>query len=552
MSNTPTRSEIESALSGSNAPTHRGRHQKTHDEGTIYNEERSKTVIGGDITGVAKRHSHKRFNLINWIAAGVVLLVSIVFFWPQAENINKPKGVDAVIEKDNAPQIKQSFAKEGDLQRAQSYRLADEKEQKIDALIEQAEELIQANKRVSPYDQSALAKYRQILQIDTSNRKARAGLNNLIDHFYQQGTNALEAGDFAQVEKILPQLGAISKQSTAYLELTGALQKQKTLAKTNALLKSAEQAFANNNHILPARNNALYFYQQIIDYDPKNKKALQGIEKTANHYVELANKAILTGDYDLATGYLSTVGVISPEHESIEILKEMISYGQEVSSSQNQSKPEREIKFEEENTTPTAKQEIAPTSTETAKQPNVTTPANSTKTPARESNEQELFDRQYLTNGLTAYYQGDYEKARALLQPLADKGISRAQLRIGYMHYFGRGFEQNKDEADRIIRAALPAVKKFAEEGRPWAQSDIASLYEDGLVLPKDTSEAVYWYRRAAEQGYPGAQTNLGIMYANGRGVSRSRKTAIEWFQLAAKQGDELARRNLQSLGVEF
>lgn len=551
MSKTPTRSEIESALAGSSASNDQGRRQKlpkSSDEGTLYNEKRNQTIIGGDMTGIAKGRHRQRFNLVNWIAAAVAVLVGIVFFWPTSENTNKPPIDNAVAAQDNTPKIKQSFTKEGDLQRAQNYRLEEEKDQKINLLLEQANEFIQAGQRVNPLRQSALAKYRQILQFDTTNRKARAGLDNLIDYYYQQGTNALVNNNFTQVEQAISDLGLISKQSTAYQELTEALQEQQAIAKTNALIKSAEQASANGNYILPAKNNALYFYQEVLEYDPDNQKAQLGIEKTANHYIELANKAILTGDYGQATGYLSTVSVISPDHESISIIKEMINYGQQLSNTENRSKPDRKIKLKEQITTKSAVQKTPPSPVNSG----ANSVISSSKTPARESSEQELFDRQYLTNGLAAYYQSDYEKARSLLQPLADKGISRAQLRIGYMHYFGRGFQQDKDEADRIIRAALPAVKKFAEEGRPWAQSDIASLYEDGLVLPRDTSEAVYWYRRAAEQGYPGAQTNLGIMYANGRGVSRSRKTAIEWFQLAAKQGDELARRNLESLGVEF
>ena len=151
---------------------------------------------------------------------------------------------------------------------------------------------------------------------------------------------------------------------------------------------------------------------------------------------------------------------------------------------------------------------------------------------------------------MDAYYKGDYETAAALLQPLADKGVARAQFRLAYMHFLGRGFSADRQEADRRIRAALPAIRKFAEEGRAWAQSDLGSLYEDGLVLARDYNEAVRWYRLAAEQGYPGAQTNLGMMYARGRGVTSSRRTAIEWFQRAAKQGDSVAKHNLEALGV--
>ena len=93
-----------------------------------------------------------------------------------------------------------------------------------------------------------------------------------------------------------------------------------------------------------------------------------------------------------------------------------------------------------------------------------------------------------------------------------------------------------------------PAIQAFAAEGRAWAQSDLGSLYEDGLVLPRDYKEAFFWYRASAEQGYAGAQTNLGILYARGLGVSSSRRTAIEWFEKAAAQGDAAAVRNLESL----
>ena len=71
------------------------------------------------------------------------------------------------------------------------------------------------------------------------------------------------------------------------------------------------------------------------------------------------------------------------------------------------------------------------------------------------------------------------------------------------MYYLGRGYHRDRREADRVIRAALPAIQIFSEQGRAWAQSDLGSLYEDGLVLPRDYAEAVYWYRSAAEQGYP-------------------------------------------------
>ena len=241
------------------------------------------------------------------------------------------------------------------------------------------------------------------------------------------------------------------------------------------------------------------------------------------------------------------MSVIDPKNPSIKLIRDSITNAKPIAESRTQpqswqtasnSQPEADSNSPTLNQNETTSERIDPKL------------ISDVKTPRQQASEQEAIDIQYLNRGLEAYYKGDYDTAIRLLQPLADKGISRAQFRIAYMHYLGRGFRRDRKEADRIIRAALPAIQKFANDGRSWAQSDLGSLYEDGLVLPRDFSDAVFWYRNAAEKGYPGAQTNLGIMYARGRGVTQSRKTAIEWFQRAAKQGDIAAIRNLQSMGV--
>jgi uncharacterized protein len=51
--------------------------------------------------------------------------------------------------------------------------------------------------------------------------------------------------------------------------------------------------------------------------------------------------------------------------------------------------------------------------------------------------------------------------------------------------------------------------------------------------------EAATWYRRAADQGEPWAQTNLGVKYARGQGVPQDYVTAYMWFDLSAAQGDK-------------
>ena len=56
------------------------------------------------------------------------------------------------------------------------------------------------------------------------------------------------------------------------------------------------------------------------------------------------------------------------------------------------------------------------------------------------------------------------------------------------------------------------------------------------MGVPKDTQEAVQWYRKAAAQGYEVAQTSLGGMYEKGTGVSRDFVQAYMWYSLAASR----------------
>ncbi|GHA02394.1 hypothetical protein GCM10008090_09650 [Arenicella chitinivorans] len=541
---------------------------------------RRQQVIGGDLTGVAGSQRSGLFNrfadigLSYWIAGGMVAVILLAFFWPKAtdstrevtqaeammrdqlvSSIEPIPGAEATVLPDEP-----NFTRESDLNRAEEFRRQEEQQRQISALIAKAEEHIANNRLTVPKTSNAVQSYLAALAIDPTNNAAKSGLDDLKDRFLTSGFNALEQDNEAPARQALQQLAAIDKDAEQYADLAQAIEDWRADKKVQTFLSKANAAFKKDNLILPAQANALYFFREALAVDANNKAAQAGIQDIADSFIAKANEAVIEGKYQAAAAHLATVSVIDPTHSSIALIEAMITNAIPLNAASNETTQIAGIPAE------TANQ-----STESAQSSNDTDASNPVsnadpvdldspfqapdrpsieRTPALQASEQADFDRQYLKQGLDAYYKGDYETAAALLQPLADKGVARAQFRLAYMHFLGRGFSANRQEADRRIRAALPAIRKFAEEGRAWAQSDLGSLYEDGLVLARDYSEAVRWYRLAAEQGYPGAQTNLGMMYARGRGVTNSRRTAIEWFQRAAKQGDSVAKHNLEALGV--
>ncbi len=571
MSSTPSRSEIETALSGRTKRQANKPRRSAQPNFDLDAPPRRQQVIGGDLTGVTnrpKRGLFSRYSNVSfsyWIAGAIVLLILLAFFWPKGgESTREVVEAEAKIRNEldssiepielDTPISDQNFTRESDIERANDYREQDTQEQQIQELLQAAEALATQGKYTEPVQESALGKYRAIQKIDPKNVAAKQGIDYISGRFLAAGYAALESDKEKLARDSLSRLASISRESAEYQELSLALENWQAAQKVNDLIAQAKTAFAKDALILPARKNALYFYRQALALDETNEQAAAGLQEVADTYIQRANDAVLAGQYQTAAAHLATVTVIDPDHASIDLIEAMMERAKPIVESTQTASEETPTTSTSESGSATPSQPSTNTDSVAANdlEPQTTRPerANTERTPSRQSSEQADFDRQYLKEGLDAYYKGEYDTAAALLQPLADKGVARAQFRLAYMHYLGRGFTQDRREADRRIRAALPAIRKFAAEGRAWAQSDLGSLYEDGLVLPRDFGEAVYWYRSSAEQGYPGAQTNLGFMYARGLGVTASRRTAIQWFQRAAKQGDNVAIRNLEALGV--
>jgi TPR repeat protein len=71
-------------------------------------------------------------------------------------------------------------------------------------------------------------------------------------------------------------------------------------------------------------------------------------------------------------------------------------------------------------------------------------------------------------------------------------------------------------------------------------------MYEDGLGVSKDYTQAARWYRGAAEQGDPNGQYDT--LYAAGRGVPLDYESAYVWYSLAASSGHARSASRLKSL----
>jgi len=104
-------------------------------------------------------------------------------------------------------------------------------------------------------------------------------------------------------------------------------------------------------------------------------------------------------------------------------------------------------------------------------------------------------------------------------------------MRLGSSYFFGFDVPKDTGEAIKWYRLA-------AENGKREAQRALADIFAFGDGVVKDEMEAAKWYRLAAEQGDADAQYILGHINAKGHGLPPDNREAVKWYRLAAEQGN--------------
>jgi len=120
----------------------------------------------------------------------------------------------------------------------------------------------------------------------------------------------------------------------------------------------------------------------------------------------------------------------------------------------------------------------------------------------------------------------------------ADQGDTNMQLFLGRAYLEGT----NGLKVDRL--KGMYWLQKAAVD-MPEVKTMIADLFKAGQLVPKDTSQALYWYTEAAKEGSVPAMIELGSYYASGATGSVDCANAIKWFNDASNGGSLESKRNL-------
>lgn len=81
---------------------------------------------------------------------------------------------------------------------------------------------------------------------------------------------------------------------------------------------------------------------------------------------------------------------------------------------------------------------------------------------------------------------------------------------------------------------ALAEFQALADQGNAEGQYFLGLFYHNGFGVKRDPAEAAKWFQKAAQQGDARSQYYAGILYAAGKGVTKDLPMADMWLTLSA------------------
>lgn len=133
-----------------------------------------------------------------------------------------------------------------------------------------------------------------------------------------------------------------------------------------------------------------------------------------------------------------------------------------------------------------------------------------------------------------------YEKAGRILWTIP-VGWKKELCKIADSYFYGEGIGQNTE-------AAIKWYKNAARWGSLYAEKQLASIFEEGLVVKQDYQEAYKWYDELVQKGDIEALYITGLYCLEGKGVNQNQKEALARIKKAAEQGYKPAQKKLAKL----
>lgn len=367
------------------------------------------------------------------------------------------------------------------------------------------------------------------------------------------------------------------------------------------LMDQASQALEDDRLMSPDGGSAFDYFSSVLDLDPGNEAAIDGINDIADSHSEQAIEAISRADPDAASMHLNNLIKVRPDDPRVVGFLRQISdlkadlklqeirleleeklrieqqdeferlaqekLEQQQKASANENRYAQRIENDDTTNLATANPDNAVAATpnqitsdnqnqsqDSADNLSLSTAAT-TDTPISPAQIEDVpdapavFDRARVINAYARYDRGEYStELFKVIYDAANANDGRSQYILAEMYAAGRGVEQNFAESTFWLKQSLDYVNKNAQSNQAWAEKAMGVIYEKGWYVDSNPQRAVRWYRSSANKDYSPAQYRLGLAYAKGLGVYKDNSQAEFWLNKALSNGNQEAKKALAKL----
>lgn len=217
--------------------------------------------------------------------------------------------------------------------------------QLIDPWLRKARQALAEERFLHPRENNALEYFKAVLEIDSSNQGAIDGIDRLLKHYVKQTNEAVAQDSIVKANEHLAQLGdvlsTIRRWPYAFEFLPAAEQETRRLKKRidqnvekrksevvrrreqlevkrqqldiAQLLNQAQIDFEADRLSFPPKQNAYDRFQKVLDLDPKNPQAIDGLKRIVDRYIVLVQAMASQRNYEKAEEYLENAKRVLPD-----------------------------------------------------------------------------------------------------------------------------------------------------------------------------------------------------------------------------------------------
>ncbi|MCB1915655.1 MAG: protein kinase [Rhodocyclaceae bacterium] len=231
--------------------------------------------------------------------------------------------------------------------------------QRVETLLARADEALTAGRLSLPSGRNALEYFRQVQQIDPGSEAAATGVRRVMMGHLAFALHALKQNDFTEARQHLrvaesidadaQQVVSARKQlDTAELVANQKLAAERARAdRIRQLLSQAEAAQAAGRIAPPTTDNAADALRAVLELEPGNADARQGLQRIAHDLLTKAREATSAGRFAQARNQLQAAAEIDPATPGLDTSRAQLAQAEQAEQQRLAEERARQARIDE-------------------------------------------------------------------------------------------------------------------------------------------------------------------------------------------------------------